>query len=133
MRMRTGRTDYGSDMTPSHPFNLRCPKLDRRNLLQFSSRVKRWQWLAGIGIGIILCNGLLMFWLSFSKVPVVFIDTVLSSGKLYQQGVLIEKPLDKHASRKILKLESLNKSEPLIQQTTSGKHLPVSGTSRTEK
>ena len=111
MRMRTGLTEYGSGLHHDHPFNLRVSRLHQRNLKWVAARVQRWQYLAGISIGLILCNGLLTFLLSEHQVPVVFVDLVLPTGKIYQQGVLAEKPLSKKVSRQMIPAHHPDKKE----------------------
>lgn len=100
--MRGGHTDYYGGIVPQHPFFLRRPTLHQRDLYTLEQKSRRWQWYALVGVCLIICNGLLAFWLLTVQKPVVFVDTVLHSGEIYQQGVFVKGPLSQQKSQDIL-------------------------------
>lgn len=96
-----GYSDYGSGLTPQHPFGLKYPKHRERLMARLKTKNDLWRHLTIAGLCTILFNIVLIFWLTHTHRPEVFVSTILESGNVYQQG-FFAMPLSKKESGFIL-------------------------------
>ncbi|MCY4178195.1 MAG: hypothetical protein OXD32_06835 [Endozoicomonadaceae bacterium] len=89
-----GPSDYGSGLDPLHPFDLKYPHHKKRFMMNLKAKNNLWRYLTIVGLYIILVNAAVMFWISRTYAPKVFVSTILHSGDIYQRGIF-SMPLSK--------------------------------------